>query len=257
MNASANAHRLESKIAVVTGAASGIGRATAELFAREGGVIWILDQDEEQGRFVSDEIRRGGGVGHFLRLDVADPQQVQRAAETLLRKSGRVDVLCNCAGVRTSLLPVIDLPVEAWDQILNVNLRGTFLVCKYLVPLMVGGGGTIVNIASIGGLVAWTRNAPAYCASKGGVVAPTRAMAVDHAGQGIRVNCICPGVIETPLTKSRLQEPEYRTRMIRHTPMGRLGQPLEVAYAALFLASGESSFVTGQTLVVDGGWTAE
>jgi NAD(P)-dependent dehydrogenase (short-subunit alcohol dehydrogenase family) len=118
-------------------------------------------------------------------------------------------------------------------------------------------GGSIVNVAIMGGLIAWTRNAPAYCASKGGVIALTRAMAVDHAAQGIRVNCICPGVIETPLTERRLSEPDYRARMIRRTPLGRIGQPLEVAYAALFLASHESSFVTGQALVVDGGWTAQ
>ncbi|MGA2111589.1 MAG: SDR family oxidoreductase [Anaerolineales bacterium] len=257
MNGPANAHRLEGQIAVVTGAASGIGRATAELFAREEGEVWILDQNEEQGNLVVDEIQRHGGLGHFLRLDVADPEQVQQAANTLKSRSGRVDTLCNCAGVGTRSLAVTELPIDAWDQILSVNLRGTFLVCKVILPLMPEAGGSIVNVAIMGGLIAWTRNAPAYCASKGGVIALTRAMAVDHAAQGIRVNCICPGVIETPLTERRLSEPDYRARMIRRTPLGRIGQPLEVAYAALFLASHESSFVTGQALVVDGGWTAQ
>ncbi|MGD0574516.1 MAG: SDR family oxidoreductase [Anaerolineales bacterium] len=257
MSMNSSVRRLEGMIAVVTGAASGIGRATAELFAREGGEVWVLDRDEEKGRLVAGGIQESGAQGYFLRVDISDPAQVQKAAEVLTSQSGRVDTLCNCAGIGMRSLPVTQLPIEAWDQILNINLRGTYLVAKFIIPLMLARGGSIVNVASMAGLVAWTRNAPAYSASKGGVIALTRAMAVDYAAEGIRVNCICPGVIRTPLTERRLSEPEYRAHMIQQTPLGRIGEPLEVAYAALYLASHESSFVTGHALVVDGGWTVQ
>lgn len=165
MSMNSSVRRLEGMIAVVTVAASGIGRASAELFAREGGEVWVLDRDEERGRLVAGGIQESGA-------------QVQKAAGVLTRQSGRGAALCNCAGIGMSSLSVTQLPIEARDQILNINLRGTYLVAKFIIPLMPARGGSIVNVASMAGLVAWTRNAPAYSASKGGVIALTRAMAV-------------------------------------------------------------------------------
>jgi len=252
--------RLANKVALITGGTSGIGRATALLFAQEGAKIAITGRNEERGREVVEEIKRNGGEAIFIRSDVRFAEDCRRAVEETLQTFGRLDILFNNAGV---FYPhtVLDCPEEEWDLTLDTNLKGTYLMSKFALPTMIAqGGGIIINNGSGWGLVGGDA-AAAYCASKGGVVLLTKAMAIDHGRQGIRVNCICPGDTYTPMLPedARLRgmtwEEYYAGAANR--PLGRIGKPEEIAKAALFLASDDSSFVTGATLVVDGGGTAD
>ena len=250
---------LAGKRAIITGGASGIGEATARLFARQGAEVCLADIQSDLGRRVVDEIVAGGGRALFVRCDVAQAEDCQEVVRQAGQQFGGVDILFNGAGIihRAS---VVDTAEADWDRVMAVNVRSVFLFGKYVVPWMAeAGGGAIINISSGWGLVGGPR-AVAYCASKGAVVLLTKAMALDHGSQNIRVNCICPGDTDTPLLKeeARLvgQEPEAFYAEAANRPLKRIGQPDDIAQAALYLASDVSAFVTGSTLVVDGGGLA-
>ena len=252
--------RLENKIALITGGNSGIGKATALLFAREGAAVAVTGRDAGRGRNVVQEIERDGGNALFVECDVRDAGQCRRAVEQAVRAFGRLDILFNNAGVfypHTAL----DCSEEEWDLQLDINLKGTFLMCKYALPHMVAQrSGVIINNSSGWGLVGGDA-AVAYCASKGGVVLLTKALAIDHGRHGIRVNCICPGDVETPMlpedAKLRGLKWEDYLAGCANRPLGRIGTSEEIARSVLFLATDDSSFMTGAALVVDGGGTAD
>jgi len=252
--------RLINKVALITGGNSGIGRATALLFAREGAKIALTGRDEERGKQVAEEIRKASGTAIFIRSDVRIAKDCKRAVDETLRQFGRLDILFNNAGV---FYPhtVVDCPEEEWDMTIDVNLKGTYLMSKLVLPPMIAqGGGVIINNGSGWGIVGGNE-AASYCASKGGVVLLTKAMAIDHGRQGIRVNCLCPGDVDTPMlaADSKLRGMEWKDYLAEasNRPLGRIGTPDEIARAALFLASDDSSFMTGAVLVVDGGGTAD
>jgi NAD(P)-dependent dehydrogenase (short-subunit alcohol dehydrogenase family) len=251
--------RLASKVALVTGGTSGIGRATAVVFAREGAAVVLTGRDAARGADVVREIEEGGGRARFVRADVTRAEDCRRAVAETVEAFGRLDVLFNNAGVYIAG-DVTECTEEEWDLQVNVSLKGTYLMCANVVPVMIAqGGGSIVNNSSGWGLVGGER-AVAYCAAKGGVVVMTKAMAMDHGRHGIRVNCICPGDTVTPMehrdAEHRGMTWEAYVAAASDRPLGRMGEPNEVALAALFLASDESSFVTGAALPVDGGGVA-
>ena len=250
---------LDGHVALLTGAASGIGRATALLFAREGASVVLCDVNEAGGRAVERDIRDAGGAALFVPCDDTRAADCERAVALTVERHGRLDVLFNNAGI-IRRATVVEIDEESWDRVMQVNVKSIYLMARCAVPVMArGGGGAIVNTASGWGLAGGPR-AVAYCASKGAVVLLTRAMAIDHAPQQIRVNCVCPGDTETPLLlgeAAQLGEPADRfLRDAACRPLGRVGRPEEIARAVLFLASGASSFVTGTALVVDGGGLA-
>lgn len=251
--------RLSSKIALITGGTSGIGRASAILFAREGASVVLTGRDEERGRAVEREIRDEGNRAWFVRADVTSAEDCRRSVTETLDAFGRLDVVFNNAGVYVAG-DVTECTEDEWDLQVDVNLKGTYLMCAAAVPVMIAqGGGAIVNNSSGWGLVGGER-AVAYCAAKGGVVLMTKAMALDHGRHGIRVNCICPGDTVTPMehrdAEHRGMTWEAYVAEASRRPLGRMGDPMEVAAAALFLASDEASFVTGAVLAVDGGGVA-
>lgn len=248
--------RLDGRVAVITGAASGIGAATAQRFAAEGASIAGLDLVGPTPEVVVGLEASAPEVGYWP-LDVRDEAQVEARVADVVERFGRIDILLNAAGV-SSAGSVDQVPGDEWDRVLDINLKGTYLVSKHVVPQMVAaGGGSVVNIASIEGLVGFSGQA-AYNASKGGVVLLTRNMAADYGRQGVRVNCVCPGLIDTPMTEV-LHDPglaPIRDWFVDQHLMGRAGRPEEVAAAILFLASDDASFVNGHSLVVDGGFVA-
>jgi len=252
-------NHLHEKIAVITGAASGIGRATALLFAREGAAVVVTDVNESGGKDVAGEITRHGGRARFELADVTRSADCQRVVATTVREFGGIHILFNNAGIirRAS---VVELGEEDWDRVMAVNVKAIFLMCREVIPVMASaGGGCIINTASGWGLAGGPR-AAVYCASKGAVVLLTKAMAVDHGAQNIRVNCICPGDTDTGMLRNEAQQlGEPSDRFLAEAtkrPLGRVGKPEEIAQAALYLASEASSFVTGTALVVDGGGLA-
>jgi len=248
--------RLADRVALVTGAASGIGAACALRFAREGARIAGLDVAEAPAKAWT-QVEQAAPEADFRTADVRDEEAVAAAVAAVKERFGRIDVLVNAAGVAGGGA-VHALPTEEWDRILGVNLRGTFLVCKHVLPVMLEqASGNVINLASIEGIEGF-EGGGAYNASKGGVVLLTKNLAMDYARRGIRVNCICPGFIETPMTAALLQDAfaAYADRLRDAHQLGRFGRPEEVAGAAFFLASDDASFVTGHALVVDGGFTA-
>jgi NAD(P)-dependent dehydrogenase (short-subunit alcohol dehydrogenase family) len=252
--------RLANKVALITGGNSGIGRATALLFAREGAKVTITGRDEERGKQVVEEIKKASGTAMFIRSDVRLARDCRKAVDGTLRRFGRLDILFNNAGVYVPNTAV-DCPEAEWDMTIDVNLKGTYLMSKLALPAMIAQeSGVIINNGSGWGMTGGNE-AAAYCASKGGVVLLTKAMAIDHGGQGIRVNCICPGDVETPmlLADAKLRKMKWSDYLVGASdrPLGRIGTPDEIARAALFLASDEASFITGAILAVDGGGTAD
>jgi NAD(P)-dependent dehydrogenase (short-subunit alcohol dehydrogenase family) len=250
---------LAGKVALITGGASGIGRATALLFARQGAAVSVVDLDEAGGQAIAHKIVGEGGQAIFVRCDVSQAAECQRAVQQTVDRLGGLDILFNNAGIirRASVLETSE---EEWDRVMAVNVRSVFLLSKYAIPVMArAGGGVIINTASGWGLVGG-RKAAAYCASKGAVVLLTKAMALDHGEQNIRVNCICPGDTDTSMLRDEAQQlGESDERFLAEAaqrPLQRIGQPEDIAQAALYLASDASSFVTGTALVVDGGGLA-
>jgi NAD(P)-dependent dehydrogenase (short-subunit alcohol dehydrogenase family) len=251
--------RLANRVALITGGTSGIGEATAILFAEEGAKVTVAGRNEGRGQTVVARIRERGGQAIFIRTNVRNSDECRQAVKQTSEVFGRLDILFNNAGVLCSHT-ALDCTEEEWDLQIDINLKGTFLMSKFALPVMIAQScGTIINNSSGWGIVGGDA-AVAYCASKGGVVQLTRAMAIDHGRQGIRVNCICPGDVDTPMLPEdasiRGQKWETYLANCANRPMGRFATPLEIARVALFLASDESSFMTGSTLVVDGGGTA-
>jgi len=247
--------RLEGKSAIVTGAASGIGRATAELFAREGASVLAADLDEAGGTDTVGRIAAAGGRAIFQKVDVASAQEVSRLVQAAIDAFSKIDVLFNGAGV-LFYGTVLETDECSWNRVLAVNLTGTFLCCKAVLPHMIrNGGGSVINVSSTTGGHDAAAHAVAYVTSKGGVAMLTKSMAIDHARQNVRVNALCPGPTDTPMLRKALSREELEA-FAASFPMGRLGAPLELAHGALFLASDESSFMTGALLTVDGGQTA-
>ena len=250
---------LRGKVALVTGGASGIGRAVAHAFASAGTTVTVVDVDEVGGKDLVAEIGSYGGEAHFSPCDVSRSDQCERSVNEVWDAYGGLHILVNAAGVILRAT-VVETDEAEWDHILDINLKGTYLMCKVALPRIIqSGGGSIVNISSGWGLVGG-RKAAAYCASKGGVVLLTKAMAIDHAHQNIRINCVCPGDTDTPMLRDEArqmgQPADEFLKDAADRPLGRLGTPGEVAQAVLFLAAESSSYITGTTLVVDGGGLA-
>ncbi|MDX6382275.1 MAG: hypothetical protein QOI57_3299 [Rubrobacteraceae bacterium] len=254
--------RLNDKVAVITGAAGGQGQAAARLFAEEGARLVVSDIDKEGAEKTAQEIRDAGGEAIALRTDVSREKDVAEMIRLAVDEFGTVNILFNNAGVgysaadRLTMASVVDTPEEDWDAVLAINLKGAAMGCKHAIPIMVeNGGGAIVNNASINALVALS-GADAYTAAKGGIVALTRVLAVDWGPRGVRVNCICPGGVDTAMIAPAIADEEVLGIMLESTPLGRLARPEEIARVALFLASDEASYMNGAIVPVDGGWTA-
>jgi 2-keto-3-deoxy-L-fuconate dehydrogenase len=244
---------MRDRVAVVTGAGSGIGRATTVLLTRDGARVLAADLD---GDAAAQTAEQAEGRVIPVQVDVSDEHAVEDLFRRCEEDLGTPTLLANIAGVG-STTTVPDTPLEVWDRVFAVNAGGTFLCCKHAIPRMAAaGGGSIVNMASIAGLVG-LRNRAAYCASKGAVVALTRALALDHVAEGVRVNCICPGTVDSPWVRRLLDEAgEPLEALVARQPLGRLGTPEEIAAAVLYVASDAAAFMTGSALVIDGGLTA-
>lgn len=246
---------LVNKVALITGGTSGIGRATAILFAQEGAKVSITGRNESRGQEAVEEIKKAGGEVIFIRTDVRFAEECQRSVKKTLQTFGRLDILFNNAGIWFPNT-ILDCTEEEWDLTVDINLKGTYLMSKFALPTMIAqGSGVIINNSSGWGIVGGP-SAAAYCAAKGGVVLLTKAMAIDHGPQGIRVNCVCPGDTKTPMLTEDAQKrgipwEEYLADAADR-PLRRIGTPEEIAKAVLFLASDDSSFMTGAAMVVDG-----
>ncbi|MGI8925085.1 MAG: SDR family NAD(P)-dependent oxidoreductase [Tepidiformaceae bacterium] len=249
--------RIDGKVAIITGAASGMGRASAHLFAAEGARLLLADINGEACEAVAAEVRSSGANAIAVRVDVSDPPAVESMVQAAVDAYGTLDILFNNAGIEGPSARLTEVSCEDWDRVIAVNLKGVFLGMKYGLPAMVaGGGGSIINTASAVGLVGWP-GAAAYSASKGGVVIITKTAAIEYASRNVRVNAICPGIVHTPMV-DRITggSDEAIERMRRAQPIARVGQPQDIAQMALFLASDESTFITGAAIPVDGGLTA-
>ena len=245
---------LENKVALITGGTTGIGRDTAVLFAKAGAKVIVSGRREVEGNETLNLVRAAGGDGHFIKSDVSKSADVESLVQKTIEKYGRLDVACNNAGVEGVWAPLIEQTEENWDQVQNINLKGVWLSMKYEILQMLkqGGGGAIVNMSSVAGLIG-AAGAGVYVASKHGVLGLTKSAAIEYAAHGIRVNAVCPAVIETPMSDRVFGEPAVRKRMLSLHPLGRFGKPMEVAEAVLWLCSDKSSFTTGQFLGIDGG----
>jgi len=247
--------KLTTRVAVVTGAGSGIGRASAALFAREGATVVVADINRDGADATVEQIAKAGGSAIAVAVDVARGDSVAAMIETALARFGRIDVLFNNAGIGGTFAPFADYTEDMFDRIIAINLKGVFLGMKFGIPaLLKHGGGAIINTASVAGLIG-ARGYAAYSASKGGVIQLTKVAALEYAKQNIRVNCICPGGVDTPILD--MVPTTHRATIAKTNPMERLAQPEEIANMALFLASDDSSFATGGVFVVDGGSLAQ
>ncbi len=256
---------LEGKFAVITGGTSGIGAAIGRRFAAEGATVALVGRNAERGAELVAEIEGNGGSASFISGDVRDAASVEQMAAEVAAKTGHVDILVNNAGI-IDFGNVIDMSIDAWDNLMNTNVRGVFLSSKFILPMMLdsgdGRGGSVINISSNLGSVG-SAGVPAYCASKGAVSQLTRAMAVEHVHQGVRVNALCPGTTDTPLVRAQGVDrtPEEAAaaseRFKMRYPVGRIAEAEEIADAAVYLASDRSAFVVGAELMIDGGYTAQ
>ncbi|MGD0075216.1 MAG: SDR family NAD(P)-dependent oxidoreductase [Candidatus Binataceae bacterium] len=250
--------RLANKIALITGAGSGIGRTSAELFAAEGAAIAAVDIDLTSAQQTAAAITANGGKAVAIRADVSDEADVQEMAAATIEQLGVPDILFNNAGTVGTSGFLATMEAETFDRVIAVNLRSVFLGMKYVLPHMARrGSGSVINQSSVAGLVG-IRGSAAYCASKAGVIALTRVAALEYARYKVRVNCICPGLIDTPMAQELREgelDPDSAQTIRRISPFGRLGTTEEIAKAALFLASDDSSYATGASFVIDGGWT--
>lgn len=248
--------RLKDKVMLVTGGGAGIGQATVLYSAREGAKVVVVYRGEA-GRVETERmLQEQGGEGLFIQADVRKEADWQRVMGIVEEQYGRLDVLFNNAGVMQSK-PVTEVSVDEWDDLLNTNLKGTFLGAKHGIPLMIkSGGGSIINMASTLGLAGYPNRAT-YSAARGGIIALTRQLAIDYVQHNIRANCICPGLVLVARIRGYLERGEWSAEeLLKETPMGRFAEPREIAAAVVFMASDEASYMTGSTLIVDGGWTA-
>jgi NAD(P)-dependent dehydrogenase (short-subunit alcohol dehydrogenase family) len=250
--------RLEGKVAIVSGGASGIGEATSRLFAREGARVVIADVNDELGSAVESDIRNGGGDAAYLRLDVTDEGQWQSVVVETVDRYGRLDIVVNSAGISVpGRPPTEEQSVEGWDAVMAVNAKGVFLGTKHAIPEMRKvGGGSVITLSSVYGNVG-SRGGTAYHASKGAVRTFSKAAAIQYADEQIRVNSVHPGFVDTPMTEAMHVQPGVHDERVGKTPLGRMGMPEDIAFGILYLASDESSFVTGSELIIDGGMTAQ
>jgi NAD(P)-dependent dehydrogenase (short-subunit alcohol dehydrogenase family) len=256
--------RLKGKVAIITGATSGVGRAAAILFGREGAKVAVVGRRANEGNRTVELIKNAGGHAIFIKADVSSDSDVRKMVEEAIQSFQKVDILFNNAGINPdpAKKALAETSEGDWDRVIDVNLKGMFLTSKYVIPHLIRNkGGSIINTSSHWGLVG-NKNRCVYITSKGGVVALTRSMAIDYASYQIRVNSICPAIVETDmtkqvLTKARKDEELWKEIISSKIPLGRPATPEDVAYAALFLASDESTFITGITLLVDGGYTAQ
>ena len=256
--------RLDTKVAFVTGAGSGIGEAIARLFAQQGASVILADVNLSSAERVAEEIRTAGGQARAQQLDVAVESEVQAALELVAASEGHLDILVNNAGV-SHVGSLLETSLRDWERVMDVNVGGVFLCAREGVRQMLAqspAGGVIINLSSTAALIGVERRLP-YSASKGAVLALTRSIAIDFVAQGIRCNAICPGTVQTPFVDGYLarhfagREDEARQQLHARQPLGRMGRPDEIASAALYLAADEAAFVTGSALVIDGGWTAK
>jgi len=250
--------RFKNRVAMVTGGSSGIGRATALAFAREGAVVAIGDVNHEGSEETVRMIRESGGESQFIHCDVADAESVRRMVETIVQDYGRLDFGFNNAGIEGTPAPTGEYPIDIWNRVIAINLTGVWYCMRYQIGQMLKqGGGAIVNNASILGVVGFA-SAPAYVAAKHGVLGLTKTAAIEYAARGIRVNAVCPAFIETPMLERGgiTSDPETRAVMEGLHPIGRLGRPEEISGAVLWLCSDEASFVTGHPMLIDGGYVA-
>ena len=249
----------EEKVALITGGGSGIGRATTHAFARQGASVAVVDIDHEKAEETAHQVEEYGAEALVVKVDVADSGAVASMVEEVIDAFGRLDCACNSAGLESTKVPIADYTEEDFDQMININLRGVWLCMKYEIRhMLAGGGGAIVNVASALGKVGFEKKS-AYVAAKHGVLGLTKAGALEYAKDGIRINAVCPSFIDTPMQirTGTLIHPEQLDEVVQRHPVGRFGTPEEVAEAILWLASDEASFVTGQALSVDGGYTAQ
>ena len=249
--------RLSDKVALISGGARGMGAVEAELFAREGAKVVIGDVLEAEGHSTAQSIAAAGGEAVFLRLDVTSEDDWKAAVDLAVTRYGKLDILVNNAGVDGASM-IEETTEAAWDRVMDINAKGVFLGTRYAIPEMQkAGGGSIINISSQLGMVGMKESSPQYQSSKGAVRLLTKSTAIQYAAEGIRANSVHPGPIVTPMTEPRRSDPSIREVMESRIPLGRYGEAEEVAYGVLYLASDESSFVTGSELVIDGGWTAQ
>ncbi len=251
--------RLQGKTAIITGGGEGIGKATALLFCKEGAKVGITGRNAKN---IEEVVREADGNGEIVAFpgDVSKEEDVRRTVEEFIKRFGRIDILFNNAGI-LEVGTVVTTSLETWDKIMDINVKGTFLMSKYVLPYMIKNGGvSIINNSSVLGFIG-CQNTVAYNTSKGAIMQFTRSLALDHAKEGIRVNTICPGFIKTKMNEDFIGNPPDAQKRLDEiaaqiVPMGYRGEPIDIAYALLYLASDESKYVTGATLVVDGGWTA-
>ncbi|HYR84684.1 MAG TPA: SDR family oxidoreductase [Terriglobia bacterium] len=248
---------LEGKVGLVTGGTSGIGRDAAVLFAKAGAKVVVAGRREVEGKETIDLIRAVGGEGLFVKTDVSQAAEVQALVQKTVERFGRLDVAFNNAGIEGSWISIAEQSEEDWDRTININLKGVWLCLKYEIQQMLkqGSGGAIVNMASIAGLIG-SAGAATYCASKHGVMALTKSAALETARSGIRINVVCPAVIETPMGERIWGAPEMKKFALGLHPIGRFGTPMEIAEAVVWMCSDRASFMTGQSLVLDGGFLA-
>ena len=252
--------RLKDKISLITGGAKGIGRASAMLFAKEGSSVVIADIDSESGMKTASDIIQNGGRAIFLECDVSKKNDIEKLVKEIIKEFGRLHILYNNAAIFSKKMdgPITDIDEDSWDRILDINLKSTYLCCKYFIPEIIrSGGGSVINTSSSAGVIG-VPGCDAYTATKGAIIAITRSMAAEYGSFNVRVNCIVPTHIDTPMfEESTKNAPGFdEDRFLKTFPLGRYGKPEDIARAALFLASEDSSFITGSLLTVDGGATS-